>query len=188
MKIFNRVVVILLLVGLFILGLYTLFYAFNLFGYRFSELPVSGIADGLRSFVNDMEEGAIPILVAAGLVVAALVGLILFLLELKPPTPRRVRMQKGTYLSRGAVESEVEKAVDGASGVLGHSTKVEARRGPGAVVNMQANVRRGEDTSAIKSGLRSQIQEHLGRRGIPVGKLNLKLVEADPRQTKTRVQ
>jgi hypothetical protein len=53
---------------------------------------------------------------------------------------------------------------------------------------MQANLRRGEDTGAVKSGLRDAIQEHLGRRGIPVSKLNLKLVEADPRQTKTRVQ
>jgi hypothetical protein len=32
------------------------------------------------------------------------------------------------------------------------------------------------------------VQEHLAERGIPASKLNVKLVEADPRETKTRVR
>jgi benzoyl-CoA reductase/2-hydroxyglutaryl-CoA dehydratase subunit BcrC/BadD/HgdB len=36
--------------------------------------------------------------------------------------------------------------------------------------------------------LRTAVQEHLSEKGLPVSKLNVKLVEADPRQTKTRVQ
>ena len=49
-------------------------------------------------------------------------------------------------------------------------------------------MRRGEDLETIRSGLRTTVQEHLSERGLPVSKLNVKLVEADPRQTKTRVQ
>jgi hypothetical protein len=55
-------------------------------------------------------------------------------------------------------------------------------------VDLEARVRRGEDTKAIQSSLRRQVQEHLGGRGLPVSKLNVKTVEADPRQTQTRVQ
>jgi hypothetical protein len=32
------------------------------------------------------------------------------------------------------------------------------------------------------------VQEHMGSRGLPVSKLNVRTVEADPRQTKTRVK
>jgi hypothetical protein len=32
------------------------------------------------------------------------------------------------------------------------------------------------------------VRERLSERGLPVSKLNVKLVEADPRQTKSRVQ
>jgi hypothetical protein len=55
-------------------------------------------------------------------------------------------------------------------------------------VDVEGRVRRGDDVGSIKSGLRSRVQEHLSSRGVPVSKLNVKLVEADPRQTKTRVQ
>jgi uncharacterized alkaline shock family protein YloU len=65
---------------------------------------------------------------------------------------------------------------------------VKARRSPGARVDLEARVRRGEDLETISSRLRTTVQEHLSNQGLPVSKLNIKLVEADPRQTKTRVQ
>jgi hypothetical protein len=49
-------------------------------------------------------------------------------------------------------------------------------------------VRRGDDTSAIQSELRRTVRERLSQRGVPVSKLNVKLIEADPRRTRTRVQ
>jgi hypothetical protein len=55
-------------------------------------------------------------------------------------------------------------------------------------VDLQARVRRGGDLGTIKSGLQSTVRERLSEKGLPVSKLNVKLVEADPRQTKTRVQ
>jgi hypothetical protein len=65
---------------------------------------------------------------------------------------------------------------------------VKARRRQGAQVNLEANVRRGEDKDAIQSDLHNSVREHLDRRGVPVSKLNVRLVEADPRQTQTRVR
>jgi hypothetical protein len=190
MRIFNRIVMILLFAGLFVLGVYTVVYSFDLFGHKLGTLvsPFNTFLRGLRGFVRSVESGNLPAFGVAILVLVALVGLILLIAELKPPAPRRVRMQKGTYITRGAVTEEVVAATEQTPGVLGSSARVKAKRKPGAQVNLEARVRRGEDTSAIQSDLRNSVRERLARRGVPVNKLNVRLVEADPRQTKTRVQ
>ena len=190
MRIFNRIVVILLLAGLFVLGVYAIAYAFNLFGKSLGSIlnPIKGFGTGAQNFMGGVESGNLPVLTILLLVLIALAGLILLILELKPPTPRRVRMDKGTFVTRGLVQEEVSKAVERSPDVLGHSVNATAQRRPGARVDVEARVRRGDDASAIQRSLRRQVQEHLGDRGLPVSKLNVKTVEADPRQTKTRVQ
>jgi hypothetical protein len=192
MRVFNRIVMILLFAGLFVLGVYTVVYSLNLFGYSLEDLPralgISGSYRSLETFVENVESGDLPVLTVILLVAIAVIGLILLIAELKPAAPRRVRMQRGTYVTRGAVADEVVAAAERTPDVLGTSARVKARRRPGAQVNLEARVRRGEDTSAIQSNLRRLVREHLAQRGVPVSKLNVKLVEADPRQTKTRVQ
>jgi len=192
MRVFNRIVVILLLAGLFVLGIYTVVYSLNIFGYRIEDLPralgVAGFYSGLQSFVRGVESGNPPILSIVILVLIALVGLVLLIAELKPPAPRRVRMRSGTYITRGAVADEVVAAAEQTPDVLGTSARVKAKRRPGAQVDLEARVRRGEDTSTIQSNLRRLVREYLAQRGVPVSKLNVKLVEADPRETRTRVR
>ena len=190
MRIFNRIVVILLLAGLFVLGVYAVAYAFNLFGKNLASLlnPIKSFGTGAQGFMGAVESGNLPVLTIILLILIALLGLILLILELKPGTPSRVRMEKGTFVTRGVVQEEVSRAVEQSPDVLGHSVKARAQRRPGAQVDLEARVRRGEDAGAIQRSLRRQVQEHLGGKGVPVGKLNVKTVEADPRQTKTRVQ
>lgn len=192
MRAFNRIVLILIFAGLFVLGVYTVVYSFNLFGYNLTDLPralgLSGFYRGLQTFVGNVERGNLSVLSVIVLVAVAVIGLILLIAELKPPTPRRVRMQRGTYVTRGAVADEVVVAAERTPDVLGTSARVKARRRPGAQVNLEARVRRGEDTGTIQSNLRRLVREHLAQRGVPVSKLDVKLVEADPRETKTRVQ
>ncbi|QIN84110.1 hypothetical protein GBA63_16755 [Rubrobacter tropicus] len=190
MRIFNRIVMILLLAGLFVLGVYAVVYAFDLFGKSLSALldPIKAAGSGAQNFMSGVESGGLSPLAIVVLVLIALLGLILLIFELKPPAPRRVRMDKGTFLTRSVVQEEVSKAAEQSPDVLGHSVKARAKRRPGAQVDLEARVRRGEDTGAIQRNLRRLIQERLGERGIPVSKLNVKTVEADPRQTKTRVQ
>ncbi len=192
MRVFNRIVVILLLAGLFVLGVYTVAYSLNLFGYRLSDLPravgLSGLYRGLETFVANVEDGSLSVFTVIVLVAVAVLGLVLLIAELKPPAPRRVRMHSGTYVSRGAVADEVVEAAERTPGVLGTSARVKARRSPGAQVDLEARVRRGDDTSAIQSDLRRSVRERLAQRGVPVSKLNVRIVEADPRQTKSRVQ
>jgi hypothetical protein len=188
MSAFNRLVMILLFAGLFVLGVYMVVYSFDLFGYSLSSLPISDFSSGLQDFVTRVEEGNLSAVTIILLVLLAILGLIWFIAELKPPTPRRVRMGKGTYVTRGVVAEEISKVAEQVPDVLGSSVNVKARRSPGAQVELEARVRRGEDLGAIRSNLRTTVQEYLSERGLPVSKLNVKLVEADPRQTKTRVQ
>ena len=183
---------ILILAGLFVLGVYTVVYSFNLFGYRLEDIPravgLSGLYRGLETFVANVEDGSLSVFTVIVLVAVAVLGLVLLIAELKPPAPRRVRMHSGTYVSRGAVADEVVEAAERTPGVLGTSARVKARRSPGAQVDLEARVRRGDDTGTIQSELRRSVRERLAQRGVPVSKLNVRLVEADPRQTKTRVQ
>lgn len=192
MRVFNRIVMILLFAGLFVLGVYMVVYSLNLFGYRLEDIPralgLSGLYRGLEIFAQNVENGSLSVLSVILLVAVAVLGLILLIAELKPPAPRRVRMHSGTYITRGAVADEVVEAAERTPGVLGTSARVKAKRRPGAQVDLEARVRRGEDTSAIQSELRRSVRERLAQRGVPVSKLNVRLREADPRQTKTRVQ
>ena len=188
MRIFNRIVMILLLAGLFVLGIYMVVYAFELFDYSLGSLPFSGISNGLQGFANDVEQGSLAVIPLIILVLLVLLGLLLLIAELQPPAPSRVRMGNGTYTTRRVVEDEVSAVADEVPGVLGSSVSAKAQRRPGAQVDLEGRVRHGDDVGPIKSNLRSRVQEHLSRRGVPVSKLNVKLVEADPRQTKTRVQ
>jgi hypothetical protein len=188
MRVFNRIVMTLVFAGLFVLGVYMVVYSFDLFGRSLTSLPISDFSRGLQDFVTRVESGRLSAVTILILVLLALLGLIWFIAELRPSAPRRVRMGNGTYVTRGVVEEEVSTVAERVPDVLGSSVGVKARRSPGAQVDLEARVRRGEDLETIRSGLRTTVQEYLSERGVPVSKLNVKLVEADARQTKTRVQ
>jgi hypothetical protein len=188
MSVFNRIVMTLLFAGLFVLGVYTVVYSFDLFGRSLTSLPISDFSSGLQDFVTRAEDGSLSVVTMITLVLMAILGLIWFIAELRPSTPRRVRMGNGTYVTRSVVEEEVSMVAEQVPGVLGTSVSVKARRSPGAQVDLEARVRRGEDLETIRSALRTGVQEHLSEKGLPVSKLKVRLAEADPRQTKTRVQ
>jgi uncharacterized alkaline shock family protein YloU len=188
MRVFNRIAMILLFAGLFVLGVYTVVYAFDLFDYKLASLPISDFSSGLANFVKNVEKGTLSVATVTILVLLAVLGLLWFIAELRPTAPRRVRMGSGTYVTRGVVEEEVSTVAEQVTDVLGSSVGVKAKRSPGAQVDLEARVRRGEDLKTINSNLRSTVQEQLSEKGLPVSKLKIKLVEADPRQTKARVQ
>lgn len=185
MRIFNRIVVILLLAGLFVLGIFGIVYSFNLFGYQFSQLPqllnLQPIYGGAQEVVSDTENGTLTDLTFFILLGVALVGLILLVLELKPRTPRRVRMQKGTYVTRNAVKTQVLNATNQSSEALDSSAKVKARRGTGAKVKLKSNVRRGENEGDARSSIKNQVSDYLGQVGIPISRIKVKTSETDPR-------
>jgi hypothetical protein len=188
MRVFNRIFMILLFAGLFVLGVYMVVFAFDLFDYKLESLPVADFAQSIQDFLASVEDGSLSVATQTLLVLLAILGLIWFIAELRPSAPRRVRMGSGTYVTRSAVQEEVAAVAEQVTDVLGSSASVKARRSPGARVDLQARVRRGEDLGTIKSDLQGTVQRHLSEKGLPVSKLNVKLVEADPRQTKTRVQ
>ena len=192
MRVFNRVALILLLSGLFVLGVFTVLYSFDIAGYRLADLPgtlrLNELYEGSRGFFRDVERSNLDVLDIATLVIIALLGLVLLALELKPPAPRRVLMQRGTYITRRAVEDEVTAAAEQNPEVLESNAKVEAQRRPGAKVNIEASVRRGENVGNIQSGVRDRVQQHLDRMGIPVSSIRVRIIESDPRKTRARVR
>ena len=185
MRIFNRIVVALLLAGLFVLGIFGIVYSFDLFGYQLSQLPqllnLQPIYSGIQELISDAENGTLLPIVFFILVGVALVGLILLILEFKPRTPRRVRMQKGTYVTRRAVKEQVLNATDQSSEALDSSAKVKARRGSGAKVKLKSNIRTGENEGNARSSIRNQVSDYLGMVGIPVAQVKVKTSETDPR-------
>jgi len=192
MKIFNRIIVILLLAGIVALGVTVVFYIFDVSDYHLEDLSralgLNGIYDGVNSFVQRAESLSLDVLDIVVLALVALLGLVLLILELKPSSPRRVRMQQGTYVTRKAVEDEVNTAVERSHEVLESNVKVKAQRSPGARVNVTASVRPGEDVRSVQSDVRDRVQQRLEQVGIPVGNLNVQVRESDPRQTKARVK
>lgn len=192
MRIFNRIVVILLLAGLFVLGVVTLVYALDIGAYRLEDLVRDLRLDNfyawLRNFVANVESGNIDAFNVIVLGLIALLGLVLLVLELKPRTPRRVRMQSGTYVTRSAVEDEVVTAAEQEPEVLQSNVSVRAQRRPGAKVNVKASIRPGEDVRSIQSKVRERVQQHLAGVGVPLSNLKLQVFESDPRETKTRVK
>ncbi|MDX6380099.1 MAG: hypothetical protein QOI57_1123 [Rubrobacteraceae bacterium] len=192
MRAFNRIVVILLLAGLFALGVATVVYALDIDPYRLEDfvrtLGLDNFYQGLRNYVQNVENGKIDAFDVVVLGLIALLGLVLLILELKPRTPRRVRMQSGTYITRSAVENEVATAAEQDPEVLQSNVSIKAQRRPGAKVNVRASIRPGEDARSIQSKVRDQVQQHLARVGIPVSNLKVRIFESDPRETKTRVK
>jgi hypothetical protein len=192
MKIFNRIVVILLLAGLFVLGVLTVLYSFDLAGYRLADLSnavgLNEFYEGLGSYVRNIENGNLILLDPLTLGVIALLGVVLLILELKPPSPRLVQIQQGTYVTRRAVENEAIEAVEENREVLQSKVNVDAQRRPGAKIEVKASVRSEEDIRSIQPGVQDRLQRRLAEVGIPVGKLKVRLVESDPRETKRRVK
>jgi uncharacterized alkaline shock family protein YloU len=174
------------------LGLSLLVYAFNVEPYRLQDLPravgLDSFYENLRGYVGALEQGALDALEVATLVLITLLGLVLLVLEFKPPTPRKVRMQQGTYVTRGVVENEANMAVEQEHEVLQSNVNIQAQRKPGAKVDIRASVRPGEDTQSIQSELRDRVQQHMSQTGIPVSNLKVQVAESDPRETKTRVK
>ncbi len=191
MRVFNRIVLILLFAGLTALGIAAVVYAFDVGEHRLANVPrtlgLSNLYGGLSNFVGNMESGNLNPLDVTVLVAIALAGLVLLFLELKPSSPRLVLMQTGTYITRGAVENEAVAAAEEGPEVLESNVDVDAQRKPGAKVNVTAAVRRGEDTGRLQSAVRDRVQRRLGEIGVPVSNLKVRVVESDPRETKTRV-
>lgn len=193
MRVFNRIVVTLLLAGLLILGVYGVIYSFQIAGYSLSSLEqrlgIPAIASGGQSFLESLGQSALPATAVAILVAIAVVGLILLLLELKPRRPRNVRTgSKGVYITRGAVRSAVKNVAEGTSEVLSSKAKAKARRGAGAKVKLNASIRRGEEPDRVRSSIREQIKNVLSEMGVPISRLKIKLKETEPQGTKARVR
>lgn len=193
MRVFNRIVVTLLLVGLLVLGVYGVIYSFGISGYSLSNLGqrlgITTILGGAQSFLQNLGQSTLPAIAVVILVAVAVLGLVLLILELKPRRPRKVRTRsKGIYMTRAAVRGAVQTAAENTSEILSAKAKAKARRGAGAKVKVNANIRQGEEQGGARSSVREQVGNELSERGVPVKKLKFKLQETESQGAKARVR
>lgn len=189
MKVFNRIVVTLLLVGVLALCVFGVLAGAGLAGYSLPGLPqmlgLSALASGAQSLAGG---SASPTIIAV-LVAALVAGLILLIAELRPGLPRRVRLKpNGAHTTRKAVKERVEWAAEGAPEVLKAKANVKPRRRAGARVKLNSGIRRGEDKKAAKSSVKDAVKQGLQSAGVPLGKLKLKIDEIDSQGSKGRTQ
>jgi hypothetical protein len=192
MRVFNRIFVTLLLVGLLVLGVYGVMYSFGISGYSLSNLGqrlgLTSILSGAGSFFGSLGQSPPPATTIAILAAIAVLGLVLLVLELKPRRPRKVLTRsKGVYMTRAAVRSAVQTAAENTSEILSAKVKAKTRRGAGAKVKVDANIRQGEDQSSARSSIREQMDSELSERGVPVKKIKFKLKETASQGEKARV-
>src|SRR5829696_141060 len=127
MSVFNRIVMTLLFAGLFVLGVYTVVYSFDLFGRSLTSLPISDFSSGLQDFVRRVEDGNLSVVTIITLVLIAILGLIWFIAELKPFSPRRGPKGRGHYRTPRRGEGEVSTGARAVSCFFRFSGKIKAR-------------------------------------------------------------
>lgn len=192
MKIFNRILVILIFVAIFVIGLFGVLYGFQWLGYSLFDFPAqaqqSVFYSSLQTWIDELNAGSPTTLTVISLVATAIAGIILLFLELKPKPPQKVRLGKSMFITREAVASEAERGAMMEPEVSEAKAHVKARRGPGAKVTVHSKVRRGIDLKAAQQDVRSQVENHLLGLGIPVSSIKVDVEEIDPRKSKVRVK
>ena len=187
MRIFNRIVLILLLAAIIAAGIFAVLYGFSLGGFNLDSIKINGVTSALPGFEQGVQN-ADPLILAA-LVAVAVVGLILLIAELKPPAPRRVKLGNGCFVSRGAVEQAAEGMALEEEGVLDARARAKPRRVRRAKLSLQVKARYGEDTRKLEESLRRRLQSGLGEEaGLPVGKPRLSVEAVEPWKAKRRVR
>lgn len=189
MRVFNRIVVTLLLVGVLALCVFGVLAGASLAGYSLSSLPQMLGLSALVSGAQSLAGGSASPAVIAILVAVLVVGVVLLIAELRPGRPRRVRLKlKGAHATRKAVKERVQWAAEGAPEVVQAKAEVKSRRRAGARVKLKSAVRRGEDKKAAKSSVKDSVKQGLQSAGVPLGKLKVKIDEVDSQGSKGRTQ
>lgn len=192
MNFFNRIVVLLLLLCLFVVGLFAFLYGFQIGGYSIYDLPgqarESGFWKGTTVWARGLNSGTPGVLMWVICVAVIITGLILLFLELRRGRPRNVILGNSTYITKQAVESEVRSTAMNGPEISDAHVKVKSNRSPGASIMVDSKIRRGADLQSTRESLREMISARMADIGIPVRQLKVKAEYADPRKAQVRVK
>lgn len=172
-------------------GVFGVLFSLDLAGYKLADLSqqigLSGIVSSIEGFVGSVEAGS-PALGAA-LAAAAIPGLVLLFLELKPGKPSRVRLDENVYMGKRALKREAESSAASDEDVLKANAKVKVSRSRKGKVKIKARSRPGENSKSIKQRLSGRLRRELGQEaGLPVGSPKIKLSEGDAKSPEARVR
>ncbi len=192
MRLFNRILVTLLLVAWLIIGIFGVLYAFRWLGYSIYDFPgqvrASSFYRGTVAWVRSIDAGTPGPWTVIICVALIILGLLLLYLELWPRRPDRVRLGEGTWATRRLVAAEAVSAASEQPDVLVASARVKPLRRGGAKLGVSVSARRGTDLAALRQGVQEGVRDRMEAVGIPISGLKVRTTQVDPRRAEVRVR
>lgn len=194
MRTFNRIMLVIVLVAVFIFGLFTAIYTFaGSDQYLDWGLPavlaLPEDAQPIQDWVAHFERGSIPVLSFVIVILAGLAGLLLLVLELLPRRRRYISLGRDARVERTVVEKQAEEAALRDEGVLDATADVRPRRRKASKLVLRVTARQGEDPRQVEQTVSQSVREAIVDRGdIRLAGMPVKARTIDPRRAKRRVR
>ena len=193
MRLVNRIILVIVLVALVVFGVFGAIYAFAGSGYQHAGLPgflaLPQNAQPAQSWLSNFENGVIPLLDYAIVVIVFLAGLVLLGLELIPGRRHYLRLGRGLWVKREVVEKEAENVALTDQAVLESDAKLSPHRLPQSKLKLQLVVRRGESPKDAEHRVRDLLStEIVGKGQLDIHMTRIKAKVKDPRTAKRRVK
>ena len=193
MRLFNRIVLVIVLVVLVVFGTFGAIYAFAGVGYQDRGLPgflaIPENAQAAQSWLSSFEDGSVPLLDFIVVVAVGVAGLALLVLELKPSRKEHLALGPQAWVKREVVEKEAEYVALTDRAVLESEAELSLRRVLGNKLKLKLIVRRGESPEDTRSRVRDLINtEIIGKGQVNIPKTRVEAIALDPRRAKRRVK
>jgi hypothetical protein len=193
MRLVNRIILIVVLVVLVVFGTFGAIYAFAGSSYQAAGLPgflaTPENAQPAQSWLSNFENGHVPVLDFAIVVVVFVAGLVLLVLELIPGRKHHLRLGRGLWVKREVVEKEAENVALIDHAVLESAAKLSPHRWLESKLKLELVVRRGESPEDAKHRVRDLLStEIVGTGQLDIHKTRIKAEVKDPRTAKRRVK
>ena len=193
MRLVNRIILAIVLVVLVVFGTFGAIYAFAGSSYQDAGLPgflaTPENAQPVQSWLSNFENGSIPVLDFAIVVVALVAGLVLLVLEVIPGRKHYLRLGRGLWVKREVVEKEAENVALTDHAVLESAAKLSPHGWLQSKLKLQLVVRRGESPEEAKHRVRDLLStEIVGKGQLNINRMQIKVEVKDPRVAKRRVK
>ena len=193
MRLVNRIILVVVLVVLVVFATFAAIYAFAGFGYQEQGLPdvlaSPENAQPARSWLSNFENGLVPVLDYAIVVVVFCAGLLLLVLQLIPRRKHHLRLGRGLWVKREVVEKEAENVALTDRAVLESDARLSPHRLLRSRLKLELVVRRGESPQDAKRRVLDLINAEIVDKGhVNIKKTRVKAGVKDPRAAKRRVK
>lgn len=193
MRVFNRVLLAVVLVVILVFATFSAVFVFAGDQYKSAGLPgglaVPGQAEPISRWLHGYEQGSIAWWHFALLIVVFVAGLALLILELLPGRRAALMLGRDSFLEKEVVERAAVGVAQRDRSVLEARASLKPKRHGRGNLKMKLTIREGEDTQAAGRRVGEMLQSELTEKGQLSGlQTKIKVAARDPRTLKTRVK